>query len=45
MKKAIYLVSLMALLIVCAAGCGKDKNPTPSSTTGSPPSSGPSNGY
>jgi hypothetical protein len=47
MKKLIYLASLMALLIVCTAGCGKDKTPTPSSTgTGSAaPGGGTTPGY
>jgi hypothetical protein len=38
MKKLIYLASVMVLLVACLEGCGKDKNPTPSS-------SGTSNGY
>jgi hypothetical protein len=32
MKKLIYLASVLLLLAVCFEGCGKDKNPTPSST-------------
>jgi hypothetical protein len=33
MKKLIYLASLMVLLVVCFEGCGKDKNPSPNSTS------------
>jgi len=47
MKKLIYLAALMVLPIVCFEGCGKDKNPTPSSTvtTGTTVPTGTSTGY
>ncbi len=46
MKKLIYLASLMALLMIGTAGCGKDKTPTPSSTgNGNTPAGGTTPGY